>query len=154
IERSVRRKARPAVLQGIINLKDQCLLTPHEWEPVPAMVGIVGDRIGLPDTVGIAALRDYEIIGSDTARITDRDRESLDRMTDRPPDLHDRKTALEQFLGFVRQQIAHTLLRRPFGVVVVHALDDLAELARLAIVLVGGAQCMIEYDDAFRAGLG
>src|SRR6185436_8400789 len=150
IERGVRRKARPSVLQGIINLKDQCLLTPHEWEPVPTMVGIVGDRIGLPDPVWVATLRDHEIFRGNASRITDGERKGLDRMADRPPHLHDRKAARQQFLRLVRQQIAYTLLRRPFGVIVVHPLDDLAQLARLAIVLVGRAQGVIEYDHTLR----
>src|SRR4051794_38853601 len=154
IERGVCREARSAILQGIINLKDKRLLTPHQWEPVPMMVGIVGDRIRLPDAVGVAALRDHEIIRGDTARVTDGKRKGFDRMADRPPDLHDRKAARQQCLGLVWKEIAHALLARPFGVVVVHALDNLAQLARLAVVLVSRAQGVIKNDDTLRPALG
>ncbi len=75
-------------------------------------------------------------------------------MADRPPHLHDGEAALQQFLGFVREQVAHALRTRPFGVVVVHAAHDLADLACLALIGVGGAQRVIEYDHARGAALG
>ena len=68
-------------------------------------------------------------------------------MADRPPYLNDGKTALEQMLGLVRQQIAHALRPRPFGVIIVHALHRLADFPRLAVAIVAGAQRVIKHHD-------
>ena len=75
-------------------------------------------------------------------------------MADRPPNLHDRKAPLQQLISFVRQKIAHALRAGPFGVVVMHARHDFADLERFAHRIVPGAQRMIENDDARRAALG
>ena len=87
------------------------------------------------------------------AGVGDRQREGLDRMADRPPHLDDRKAAAQQIVGLVRQQVAHPLRAGPFRVVVVHARDDLADLEGFAGGIVGGAQRVVEHDDARRAGL-
>ena len=75
-------------------------------------------------------------------------------MADRPPHLHDGEAPLQQFLGFVRQQVAHPLRAGPFGIVVVHAAHHLADFARLARFVVGRAQRVIEHDHARGAALG
>ena len=75
-------------------------------------------------------------------------------MTDRPPALHDGEALLEQFLGLVTHQIAHALGAGPFGVVVMHAAHDFADLLRLAHFVIGGAQRVIENDNARRAAFG
>src|SRR5262249_12498006 len=87
-------------------------------------------------------------------RIADREREALDRVADRPPHLHDGEAAFQELVGLVREQVAHALRARPFGVIVVHAAHHLADLARLALIGVGGAQGVIEYDHARGAALG
>src|SRR5262245_10176900 len=53
-------------------------------------------------------------------------------MPDRPPHLHDGKAPLQELVGLVREQVAHALRAGTFGVVVVDAAHDLADLARLA----------------------
>src|SRR5215510_2642018 len=143
-----------AILQGIVNLEDEGLVTPHQREPVPAVLRIVGDRIGLADAIGIATLRYHEVTRRHAARIADGERKGLDRMADRPPDLHDREPSLQELIRLLWQQITHPLRPRPFRVVVVHALDDFPDLARLTILLVGGAQRMVEHDHAGRPALG
>ena len=83
-----------------------------------------------------------------------RERIGLDRMPDRPPHLDDGETALEQIVRLVGQHVAHPLRRGPFGIVVVHATHDLADFLGLAQFVVGGAQRMVEHDDALGAALG
>src|SRR5262249_44758991 len=95
-----------------------------------------------------------KIVERNTARIADAEREALARMADRPPHLHDGETAVQQRVGFLRQQVAHALRAGPLGVIVVRAAHDLADLARLTLVVVGGAQGMVEDDDARGAALG
>jgi hypothetical protein len=62
--------------------------------------------------------------------------------------LNDRETAAQQVVGLVGQKVAHALRARPLGIVVVHPWHDLANLACLARGIIGGAQRMVEYDDA------
>src|SRR6185312_4042826 len=114
---------------------------------------IVGDGIGLADAVWIAPLGDDEILRGHAARIAQRQREAFDWMANRPPHLNDGEAALQQALGLLPQEIAHALRPRPFGVVVVNAADDLAQLALFAHRIIGGAQRVVEDDDARRAGL-
>src|SRR5260370_2065124 len=154
LESGVGGPAGAAVLRRVVDFEHQRLLAPHARQPVPAVLGIVGDGVGLADPVGIAALAHDEIPRRDAARVADRKREALDRMADRPPHLHDGEAALQQVLGFVRQQVAHALRPPPFGVASVHAAHDLADLACLALIRVGGAQRVIEYDHARGAALG
>ena len=87
-------------------------------------------------------------------RVADRQREGFDRMPDRPPHLDDGEAARQQILGLVGKDIAHPLRPRPFGVVVVGAAHDLADFLRLAQLVVGGAQRMVEHHDALGAALG
>src|SRR5690242_17593969 len=75
-------------------------------------------------------------------------------MPDRPPSLNDGEAPLQQFFGFVGQDVAHALRGRPFSVVVVHAPDDFADLLRLALFIISGAQRVIEYDHTFGTALG
>ena len=123
-------------------------------QPVPAVLGIVGDGIGLADAIGIAALIHHEISGRDAAGVADGEREALDRMADRPPHLHDGEPALQEIVGLLRKKVAHALRAGPFGVVVVHAAHHLADLACLALLVIGGAQRMIEHHHARGAALG
>src|SRR5205814_2852156 len=73
------------------------------------------------------------------------------RMIDRPPHLDDRQPALQQRLGLLAHDVAHPLRARPLGVVVMHAADDVANLLVLALFVAGGAQRVIEHDDALGA---
>src|SRR6478735_9514198 len=82
VERGMGGPAGATVLQGVVDLEDQRLLAPHPGQPVPAVLGIVGDGIGLADAVGIATLIHHEIIGRDAAGVADGKREALDRMAD------------------------------------------------------------------------
>ena len=75
-------------------------------------------------------------------------------MADGPPHLHDGEAALQELVRLFGQQIAHALRPGPFGVVVVDAAHDLADLERLAHSVVGGAQRVVEDDDSRRAGFG
>src|SRR6266545_2046807 len=59
-----------------------------------------------------------------------------------------------RIVRLVRQKVAHALRPRPFGIVVMRAAHDLADLARLAQRVVGRAQRVIEYDDALGPALG
>src|SRR4051812_40369097 len=105
VEGGVGRPAGAAILQGVVDLEDQGLLAPHPGQPVPAVLGIVGDGIGLADAIGIATLIHHEIIGRDAAGVADGEREALDRMADRPPHLDDGEPALQEIVGFVRKQV-------------------------------------------------
>ncbi len=140
-------RARPSFSE-LKDFEHQCLVGTHVREPVPAMRRVPGDRRGLADAVGIAALGHHHVVGRQAARVGDRQRPALDRMADRPPRLDDRKAVPEQRLGFVAHQVADPLRPRPFGVVVMDAADDLADLLRGAQFVVGGAQGVIEDDDA------
>ena len=126
------QRARPS-LQRLVDLEDQRLVRAHAREPVPALIRVVGDRVGLADPVGIAPLVDDERLGLDGLRVADRQRVALDRMVDRPPHLDDREAALEQRLGLVAHDVAHPLRPGPFGVVVVDPADDVADFLRLAL---------------------
>ena len=75
-------------------------------------------------------------------------------MADRPPDLDDGEATGEERVGFLEQDVAHPLRSRPFSVVVVHARHDLANPARLAQIIIGRAQRMIEYKYPRGASLG
>src|SRR6516162_7176929 len=154
LESGVGGPAGAAVLRRVVDFEYQRLLAPHARQPVPAVLGIVGDGVGLADPVGIAALAHHEIPRRDAARVADREREALDRMADRPPHLHDGEAALQQFLRFVRKQVAHALRARPLGVIVVHAAHHLADLAHLALIGIGRAQGVIEYDHTRGAAFG
>src|SRR5262249_59375016 len=48
-ERGVGRPAGAAVPRGVVDLEDQRLLAPHARQPVPAVLGIVSDGVGLAD---------------------------------------------------------------------------------------------------------
>src|SRR3954465_348112 len=76
---------------------------------------------------------------------------AFDRMVDRPPHLNDREAAAQQCLGLVAHDVAHPLWPRPFGVVVVHAADDVADFLGFALPVAGGAQGMVEHDPPFGA---
>jgi len=117
------------------------------------MHGIVSDGVSLADAIGVAPFGDDKIVGPHAARIGDGEWEALDRMTDRPPHLDDGEAALEKFIRLVRQQVAHPLGRRPFGIIVMHARHHLADLVLLAQLVVGRAQRVVEYDDALGAAL-
>ena len=91
------QRARPS-LSAVEDLEHQRLVAPHAREPVPLVLRIVGDGVGLADAVGIAALGDDEIVERDAARVADRERKALDRMADRPPHLDDGEAALEQLV--------------------------------------------------------
>src|SRR5262245_27465210 len=80
LEGGVRGPARHAFLLRVVDLEHQRLLAAHAREPVPAMPGIVGARVGLALAVLIDALRDDEVLKRDTACIANREREGLDRM--------------------------------------------------------------------------
>src|ERR1700704_2423622 len=54
--------AGAAVFQRIVDLEYDRLLAPLAREPVPLVGGIVGDGIGLPDAVGIAALGAHAVV--------------------------------------------------------------------------------------------
>src|ERR1700724_3728731 len=152
-ERRVGGPAGAAVLLGIVDLEHDRLVALLAREPEPAMRRVVFDRVGLADAGGIAPLGNHEVGELHAARVADRERERFDRMPERPPHLHDGEAALEQLLGLVRQEVAHALRAGPFGIVVVRALHRLADLVRLAIGLVGGAQGVVEHHDALRPGL-
>src|SRR5437870_540327 len=102
------------ILQGIVNLEHKGLVAPHQREPVPAVLGIVGDRIGLAHAIGIAALRYHEVLRRHAARIADGEWKGLDRVADRTPHLYDREPPFQELVGFLRQQTAHPLRPRPF----------------------------------------
>src|SRR6478609_7009407 len=154
VEGGVGGPAGATVLQRVVDLEDQRFLAPHPGQPVPAVLGIVGDGIGLADPIGIAALIHHEIIGRDAAGVTDGEREALDRVADRPPHLHDGEPALQKIVGLLRKKVAHALRAGPFGVVVVHAAHHLADLACLALLVISGAQRMIKHHHARGPALG
>src|SRR6476646_6342856 len=141
VEGGVGGPAGATVLQRVVDLEDQRFLAPHPGQPVPAVLGIVGDGIGLADTLGIAALIHHEIIGRDAAGVTDGEREALDRVADRPPHLHDGEPALQQLVGLLRKKV-------------VHAAHHLADLAYLALLVIGGTQRMVEHHHARSSALG
>ncbi len=154
LEGGVRGPTRDAVLLEVVHLEHQRLLAPHAREPVPVVLGVVGAGVGLPLAAGIEPLGDDEVVERDAAGVADREREGLDRMPDRPPHLDDGKAPREQILGLVGQDVAHALRPRPFGIVVVRAAHDLADFLGLAQLVVGGAQRMVEHDDALGPALG
>ena len=78
----------------------------------------------------------------------------LDRVTDRPPHLNDGEATREKLVGLVGQEVAYALRPRPLRIVVVHAANDLADLAALAQLVVGGAQRVIEHHHARGPALG
>src|SRR5690348_17901774 len=96
LESGMRRPARAAGAFRIEDLEDEGFVAPHQRKPIPLVLGIVFDRIGLADAVGIAALGNDEILEHHAARVAEREREGLDGVTDRPPALYDRETILEQ----------------------------------------------------------
>ena len=75
-------------------------------------------------------------------------------MPDRPPYLHDGEAPLQEVIGLVREQVAHALGSGPLGVIVVDAAHDLANLARLALLVIRRAQSVIEDDDARGSAFG
>ena len=75
-------------------------------------------------------------------------------MPDRPPHLHDGKAPLQELIGLIREQVAHALGSGPLGVIVVDAAHDLADLARLALLVIRRAQSVIEDDDARGSAFG
>src|SRR5260370_7250173 len=75
-------------------------------------------------------------------------------MPDRPPHLHDGKAPLQELVGLIGEQVAHALWAGPFGIVVVNATYDLADLARLALLIIRRAQGVIEDDNARGAAFG
>src|SRR5262249_38182463 len=143
-----------AVLRRIVHLEHQRLRAPHARQPGPAAARLAGDGGALADAARLAALAEHKIAPREAARIAERRREALDRQGDWPRHLHDGEAALQELVGLVRDQVAHALRARPFGVIVVHAAHHLADLARLALFGVGGAQRVIEYDHARGAALG
>src|SRR4029077_18432003 len=56
--------------------------------------------------------------------------------------------------GLLRKKVAHALRAGPFGVVVVHAAHHLADLAYLALLVIGGTQRMVEHHHARSSALG
>src|SRR5262249_54055075 len=98
----MRGPPRAASLLRLVGLENPRLVWPHPREPVPAMRRIVGDRISLADTAGVAALGYHQAFGRDALRIGDRQWPTLDRMMDRPPHLDDGEAAPKQLLCLVR----------------------------------------------------
>src|SRR5512146_3082228 len=69
IEVGLSGPARPPVLQRIEHLEDKRLVAAHAREPIPAVLRIVSDGVGLADAVRVAALGDNEVLGRHAARI-------------------------------------------------------------------------------------
>src|SRR5437763_1620899 len=65
----VRGPAGAAVAQGFVHLEHQRLVRPHPREPVPALLRIIGDRVGLPDPVLVVALVDHQAFGRHGLRV-------------------------------------------------------------------------------------
>ena len=143
----------PAVLRRVIDLEHQRLVARLARKPEPLVLRIVGDRVGLADAVRVAPLRDDEVVERHAAGVGDGERMGLDRIADRPPHLDDGEAVLQQLFGLVGQDVAHALRAGPFRVVVVGAAHDLADFLLLAERIVGGAQRVVEHDDALGAAL-
>src|SRR5262249_13937232 len=122
-------------------------------EPVPFVRRIVGDRVGLPDAVGVAPLRDYEVVELHAAGVADRERKGLHRAADRAPHLDDRKTPAQQIVGLVGKEIAHALWTRPFCCVVAAGAAALAILAACAPLGGGGPRGGADHAPAVRPAL-
>src|SRR5438045_2035933 len=137
-EGGVRGPPGAAIAHRFVDLEYQRLVGPHPREPVPALPRIVGDRIGLADSVLVMALVDHQRVRRDALRVADRQRMALDRLVDRPPHLDDRETALQQLLRLRSHHVAHPLRPRPFGVIVMNTADDVADLAGLALFAASG----------------
>src|SRR5829696_1800732 len=101
------------------------------------MCRLIGNRVGLADAVGIAALGDDQIVGREAAGIADGERKCLYWMADRPPYLHDGEAAREKIIRLLWQEIAHTLRGRPLCVIDIHADHRLADFPALAVAIVG-----------------
>src|SRR5262249_30228189 len=106
-----------------------------------------------PDTIWIAPLRNHQIVLGEGARIASRKREGLDWMADRSPHLNDGEPARQQLVGPVGEKVAQALWTRPFGVIVMNPADDLADPARLAELLIGRTQRVVEHDHLRGSGL-
>src|SRR5262249_33176554 len=109
VECRVRSPAGAPVLERIIDLEDQRLVAPHPREPVPAVLRIVFYGVGLPHAIGVPALGHDQVVIRQRAGVADCKREALYRKPDRAPDLHDGKSAAQECVGFLRQQVAHAL---------------------------------------------
>ena len=118
-ERSVRRKSRP-ILVRIVNFENDRFVTAHLRKIDPAVLRIVLEPISLAHPVWVAALRHHQIVQTSTL-LASASANGLDWIgaIDRAPYLNDREAALEQFVGFVRQNLSAPVWTGPFGVVVV-----------------------------------
>src|SRR5579883_326301 len=153
LEGGVNGESGAAVPRGIEAFDEEHFVALHAREVVPAMTRIVGRNIYLADPIGIAPLRAYEVALLDAARIANRERPGEHRPLDRPPQIDlDVAPLAPRFRLGGREEIAHALGRRGFGVVIVHAIGRLSYLPRHLPRQRGIAQRVVEDHDFGRAG--
>ena len=147
----MRREARTARGFRLVDLEHDGLVAPHARKIEPAMVGVVGQPVGLADAVRVAAFGHHQVARRDAARIGQCQRIRFEHRLDRPPHLDDREAPRQQGRRLVRQPVAHPLRARPFGVVVVRRADHFTQAQALAFGLVAGTHGVVEHHHAHGA---
>jgi hypothetical protein len=146
VERAVRRETRRARTRRVEAADQHRLVRLHLGKIVPALVRIVGDRVGLAGAIGIAQFGGDKVLVSSVSASHSASGERSSGPAIGRQTLLMAKAVLQQFLGLVAHQVANALRRRPGGVVVVDPPGRHLDAAAFA-GLGGVAHDMVERDD-------
>jgi hypothetical protein len=151
-EGAMRRPPRASVGHRVVDLEEQSLVRAYSGKPVPAMCLIVRHGIALSFPFGIVPLQRDELGALHGPRVGDRERERLNDVANRPPDLDDGEASLEELVGFVGQEVADGLSRRLIREVAMDSHDGLTNV-RHSVTDGRRAPGRVEDDHSPGAGL-
>src|SRR5580692_6808846 len=86
-ERGVCGEARAAVVLGVVALQQDCFVTLHPREVVPAMPGVVEEAESFADAIAIDEIGRHAILEVQAASVAECQRRTFDRAANRAPDV-------------------------------------------------------------------
>ena len=101
VERTMGGPAGAAVSFRLEGFEHNCFIALHVGEIIPDMVGVESHVSGFADPIRVNPRAGDKFLGSDAARIGNRQRLPLHGLVDRPPGLDDGKAAFEKLFCFV-----------------------------------------------------
>src|SRR6266508_5140791 len=151
VEGGVSGPARPAIFTRVKGFKNYRLVGLHIREIIPTMLRIKCAVIYFADAVRVNARAGDQLLRANAPRVSNGQWLSLDWISNRTPDLHDGKSALDQLVGLVGKQVAHALRAGPLGIIIVRVTYGAADLFRFTHRAVCRAQRVVKDQNTFCA---
>src|ERR1700691_6321266 len=124
-------EARTPVGRGIISLEHDRVLWRHARKVPPMMPGRISHNEDLAVALTIAQLHGDEILLSRRGNVAHRQWPLLHRTPQWLPEIVERDPALQQLVGFLRQELAHAQRPGIRGVIAMHVHDRRAPRGRV-----------------------